>query len=412
MNRFIKPKKLLVVALLLLAMPMQLLAFQSSHSIGPNPYAASYVCGASATYETSSPSWGTSDLKSEEWILVYPDASEVTTCAPAGNTLDETLSCTFTIPDGPGTYTLEHHVNVYSSPGVLDYTSYAETSVTVVASPLSTPGAISGLYRNCYGSDEVYSVTAVSSANGYDWQVPTGWSIEVGGTNEGYYVINSTNSIIIHPPSTGSGTGLIKVRARDNSDVCESVSAWSSRTIAYGPKQNFIEGISVILENTGDEPYSISTAGVTSGTIDWDLPITWSFETGYDENDDYILVNVGTAGTVTLSVSYESCGQTMSDDLQVTVTTQGGQQRTGESIGLEGDGTIAVYPNPGNNTMTVQAPGPIKSLVLYDVQGRPVHSFSPSDNAHKMDLRGIPAGIYMLHTEHEGGKDVQRIVIE
>lgn len=405
--------KLLLSMLLLLVMPFAASAYQLTHEIEPDlpleEYTLTYDCGTTITFETYEEDWTTED-KYHYWVLVYPDNSTVTTCDYTSTFTNAVqLSCTFDLTVGGGSYTIKHYVEIYDTYGNLDTTSYAEKSITVEGTPLNQPSAISGLYRNCSGSDEVYSVSAVSSATGYDWSVPTGWSIEVSSTNYGTFAANVSNSVIIHPPSTGTGTGYIKVRARDNSDVCEDPSIYKGRTIAYGPiSTNTISGPTSVGPNSFQQ-YTLSTTGVSSGTIQWTLPSGAGWTALYGTTSATLDVNVGSStGIKNLQVSYESCGTTFYDNLDVDVCMS---CRVGDRLETDSD-LLSVYPNPGKGAMYVESHVIMHELIMFDLQGRPLRTFEPQNKSLQLSLEGIETGVYFLHAIHDGGTAVQRIVIE
>ena len=71
----------------------------------------------------------------------------------------------------------------------------------------------------------------------------------------------------------------------------------------------------------------------------------------------------------------------------------------------------ALYPNPAHHTAFLRLPAdaPRQPLVLLDVQGRAVRHYpAPASPEVTLDVRGLPAGVYVLR----GGNISQRLVVE
>ena len=67
--------------------------------------------------------------------------------------------------------------------------------------------------------------------------------------------------------------------------------------------------------------------------------------------------------------------------------------------------SFSVYPNPANNTISIGLPGNtmVSSLVIYDILGNPVKEFSSLNNFTKLDIAGLPSGIYMIKLNDKSG---------
>lgn len=77
------------------------------------------------------------------------------------------------------------------------------------------------------------------------------------------------------------------------------------------------------------------------------------------------------------------------------------------------ENSLAVYPNPVQNTFTADLPDGTKSISLSDAAGRTLYSFPVSGTGTQQLERpaGIPAGLYFLRVETSRGENtVQRIV--
>ena len=74
------------------------------------------------------------------------------------------------------------------------------------------------------------------------------------------------------------------------------------------------------------------------------------------------------------------------------------------------DESISVYPNPTKNRLSIQASSNLKSIELYDVQGRILQSKLEDKNATTFDISDRADGIYFLKINSEKGSSVEKIV--
>jgi large repetitive protein len=205
-------------------------------------------------------------------------------------------------------------VNVGSSGGTLSVsannncgTGTARTLAISVTTLPAQPGTISGNSVVCQGTNQTYSVAAVSGATSYSWTLPSGWT----GSS-------TTNSITVN---VGSSGGTLSVSANNN---CGTGTA---RTLAISvttlPAQpGTISGNSVVCQGSS-QTYSVAAvSGATS--YSWTLPSGW---TGSSTTNS-ITVNVGSSGG-TLSVSANNnCGTGTVRTLAISVTTLPAQPGT------------------------------------------------------------------------------------
>ena len=76
------------------------------------------------------------------------------------------------------------------------------------------------------------------------------------------------------------------------------------------------------------------------------------------------------------------------------------------------DNSVAVAPNPTHSIVTITSKFNIKSIELFDVQGRILETSLEDDNTTKIDLSGKQNGIYFLKINTENGSKVEKIVKE
>ena len=84
-----------------------------------------------------------------------------------------------------------------------------------------------------------------------------------------------------------------------------------------------------------------------------------------------------------------------------------------QSASFADDATLKVYPNPTNDLLHIELAGGagIASAALYDLQGRTVRTrfIAPaSSQTATVDMRNVPAGVYMLRVRDAEGKVVKR----
>ena len=76
------------------------------------------------------------------------------------------------------------------------------------------------------------------------------------------------------------------------------------------------------------------------------------------------------------------------------------------------DSSISVYPNPTNSFVTINCNNTIKSIELYDVQGRILETSIENSTTSKLDISEKQNGIYFVKINTENGSKVEKIVKE
>ena len=102
----------------------------------------------------------------------------------------------------------------------------------------------------------------------------------------------------------------------------------------------------------------------------------------------------------------------LADDNADNADNQNGTRRA-ESPRPAGETYLNVYPNPTDDLLYVELSGAgIAAVVLYDLQGRMVYSQTPDDlPAATVNMRNIPAGIYLLRVTDSNGKEYQQKIV-
>jgi len=79
---------------------------------------------------------------------------------------------------------------------------------------------------------------------------------------------------------------------------------------------------------------------------------------------------------------------------------------------FEIDSSVAVYPNPAVNEVTITADSKIKSIQLYDAQGRIILTRLMDDLESKLDISSRSKGIYFIKIITEKGAIVEKLMKE
>lgn len=82
------------------------------------------------------------------------------------------------------------------------------------------------------------------------------------------------------------------------------------------------------------------------------------------------------------------------------------------TAGFTIDNSVAVYPNPAKNNVTVNADSDIRSVQLFDVQGRVLETDLVGEAQFNMDISKYTHGVYFLKITTGNGIKTQRILKE
>lgn len=75
--------------------------------------------------------------------------------------------------------------------------------------------------------------------------------------------------------------------------------------------------------------------------------------------------------------------------------------------------SFIVYPNPAKEILRIEAQKIIKSIIVYDLLGRPMMVRSRLDSTKiQLPVTDLPAGLYLLRVQTEGGVSSREILIE
>ena len=76
------------------------------------------------------------------------------------------------------------------------------------------------------------------------------------------------------------------------------------------------------------------------------------------------------------------------------------------------DASISVYPNPSNGNVNINCNNNIKSIQLFDVQGRLLETDLINQTNTVIDISGKSKGVYFLKITSDKGIGVEKIVRE
>ncbi len=110
-------------------------------------------------------------------------------------------------------------------------------AVTVLPGTPATPGIISGTAAQCPGlAGQIYSISAVTGATTYTWNVPTGWSINAGA---------GTTSITVTTGSAGQGGNITVTAGNSCGTSTANTLAVTVNTLSTAPA-----GVAITNNNT------------------------------------------------------------------------------------------------------------------------------------------------------------------
>jgi len=76
------------------------------------------------------------------------------------------------------------------------------------------------------------------------------------------------------------------------------------------------------------------------------------------------------------------------------------------------DNSVKLYPNPARNIVTISADGNVRSIEMYDIQGRLLETGTVNDSSTTIDLSARPSGMYFVKVYTEKGIKVEKLVRE
>lgn len=370
---------------------------------------------------------------------------------PGGWTItspSNTNSITVTAGNTTGDVTVTAQNNCGTTPSV-------QKNVTVVPSTLGTPGNITGNTSLCSNQSGWYSISPVSGATSYNWNVPNNW------------ISSSVDSTAIQlTPPTGSSSTQISVSA---ANTCgNSTASTFNITLKQSPQISAVNGPIQICQGNGAGTY-YAAVELDVDSFQWNIPSGWSF-VGTD-NTPTPIINITSSGTLTVN-GYNECGTvqfqlpiavtdtpqpvaviqgngvscttsgssyqwyfngnlipnetgqsianvTSSGNYSVVVTDNNGCVGTSQSVNyniisvgdISDNSIIEIYPNPINSgdflQIRISAVVDEKMLQLCYLDGRVLSSQSAHAGLNQLSTKNLAQGVYLLRYDSV----VEKIVV-
>jgi uncharacterized repeat protein (TIGR01451 family) len=74
------------------------------------------------------------------------------------------------------------------------------------------------------------------------------------------------------------------------------------------------------------------------------------------------------------------------------------------------DGSVSVYPNPAENSITIHADSNLKSIELFDIQGRILQTQVENTDTATLDISRRQSGVYFIKVTSETGSAVEKVI--
>lgn len=364
-------------------------------------------CNNSATYTFSA---GVQVWCSEvKWTVQFPNGSSATYT---------TTGHTISIPTGS---TQGWLVVLAAAKKCTDKKEYQAGIQTYVGGALNPPNSLDGPSDLCNSSTGSYTgsytASSVDNAGSYTFFVPSGWRINGVLTTS---LTTTSTTVSITAPSSGSGTAEIRVRANPFSFSCFSSSSETTTTVNYGVQWPEITASSTVLgtNSFGNFYYD----GFNISNIQWTIPNGWSAN---NLNGSQLTVITGsTPGNYVVQVSAQTCGSTVGDLIEVTVSGSGGflwgNSREDSQITTAPNSTrkialgedITLYPNPVSNELFLSTANKDISLASVSIinlsDGKRVLFKTVNNDNSIIDLSNVMIGSYVVNMITSSGEQIQK----
>src|SRR5690606_11729178 len=99
-------------------------------------------------------------------------------------------------------------------------------------------------------------------------------------------------------------------------------------------------------------------------------------------------------------------------DIAVVVEEEDDVDVVTGTLMMPGHAEIAVFPIPSGDELVIQGLASEGEMVLRSLSGKKVMGMKLTDtgDSHRIDIREIPKGLYMVEIQTAGGKYSQKIV--
>ncbi len=325
-------------------------------------------------------------------VSLVPSASSYVWSAPPGATITSgagtnAVTVTFSAGFTGGNLT----VATVNSCGT------SSSRVAYIRSKPVTPGSINGTLTGiCSAGAMNFSISPVTGATGYSWNVPSGISVQSGA---------GTTSIGVNvSPAFVSGNLCVTA-----SNLCGNSPQRCAALTAKPAVPSSISGPTAVCANQTNVAFSTaSVSGAT--TYNWVVPSGATIASGAGTNS--ILVNFGAnGGTVSVNAG-NGCGNSSNRNMAVAINCRSAATATTS-------GNISAFPNPASELLTVQVDALEKSnsrVMLRDLTGRIVLQqdlrLIAGLNQINLDVHQLARGVYVLELGQDDQRESLRVVLQ
>ena len=342
---------------------------------------------------------------SASWTVVFPDGREE---SYSGESIE--------IVSGSTQGTIAVFAFASSKSCNIDNNISAGTT-TAVGLVTPAPSTLSGPSFLCNAMTSSYTASAVSGAGSYTFSVPTGWRINNVLRNS---FTTTSRTVSITAPSSGRGTGQVSVKANPAWYICGTSSGQRTRTVTYGRQIPVLTAETTALSTRSFGRFTYTGIGISN--VRWEIPNGWSAPNGLN-GSELLVVTGNTPGNFDVEVTAQSCGVTVGDVVNVTVTngfggggfleiTQNNNQidsGPANVIGLTKE--ITVYPNPVSDELQLTMPNEgikLASISIINISNGEQVLYQKMNNDSSFDLSKIEDGVYILNMITSSGEQIQK----
>lgn len=134
--------------------------------------------------------------------------------------------------------------------------------------------------------------------------------------------------------------------------------------------------------------------------------VIWTIETGEtlaEVDEDGLITALDNGTVVVRATSAED--EAVYGEITITISNQ-------DTVNTPEFGTtsIAVYPNPAYDSITIQSNNNIESIILYNLSGQKVMNLSGANTLETINVSSLNAGIYLLEIRTGQKTTIQKIV--
>ena len=178
-------------------------------------------------------------------------------------------------------------------------------------------------------------------------------------------------------------------------------------------------------DSNGNNTYTTNSTSVTDTANSWHVyAMEWSADTielsvddvvfhtlnnaqnAYFDNEHFILLNIAMGGQLGGAIAVNFTSDIMEIDYvrvyQLQPLSSGGFDN--QNIGVN------IYPNPSTGQFYVEAADIINEIVIYDLKGRRVSSYSVNQRAVSLEINQPPS-VYLIKVSGDNFEDIKKLIV-